>query len=167
MWAAEDSRALLCVTATGQLIVPTDRVPCGHGGACGRIFPKTSERAKEPAPAHKTRMNQGVGVGKNPFPNLAGFPGIARSLNRHINHHRGSDDIPPRHVPPEAAVLGIAAIVAHDEIRVRGNVIGIAALVAVHRILKIRLLEGLSPPPPPPPPKLPPVAPANPPTPPA
>src|SRR5258708_11144836 len=75
---------------------------------------------------------------------LPWLPGLRRSLQRHVNHHRRSDDVLSWHAADEAAVVGILPVVAHDEIAVRGNSVGSMQFVRPADSLGIILGELLS-----------------------
>src|SRR5260370_18446041 len=69
-------------------------------------------------------MEERVGISEKAFTNLPRLPGFGRNVQRHVNHDGSADDIVARDAAPEAAVIGIAAIVAHGEITIVGNAIG-------------------------------------------
>src|ERR1700730_13799850 len=82
-------------------------------------------------PAHQTRMNQRVRVGKEALANLPGLPGVGRDVERHIYHYRRADNIFAWNAAPEAAVVRIAAIVAHHEITVVRNFVRLPQIVRI------------------------------------
>src|SRR5882762_4079054 len=95
-------------------------------GGTRRLFSQTSfqqklKSSKNSVPAHDAGMQQSIRVGIKPFLDLAGLPSFRRNIQRHVNQDRGSDDVFSRNAAPEAAVIGISAIVAHHEITIRGN----------------------------------------------
>src|SRR6266851_10450565 len=63
-------------------------------------------------------MNQRAGIRKKSFANLAGLPGTGGHVERHIDHDRSTDDVIARDAAPEAAIVGIGAVVTHGEITV-------------------------------------------------
>src|ERR1700688_2758249 len=78
---------------------------------------------KQSSPSHATGMQDGVGIRKKTLPNLPRLPGIRWRIQRHINHHRRADNILARNAAPEAAVIGVAAVVAHHKITIVGDFI--------------------------------------------
>ena len=68
-------------------------------------------------------MKQSVGIGKGAFADLSGFPGVRRGVEGHIDHNRRTD-ILARDATPEAAVVGVSAIVTHHEITVFRDFVG-------------------------------------------
>src|SRR5579864_5019493 len=88
--------------------------------AASRRTPKL-KRAEDPPPAHFAGMQDGVGIGEEALAKLARFPGFRGNVERHVDHDRSSDNVVARDAAPEAAVVRIGAIVAHDEITVGRN----------------------------------------------
>src|ERR1700688_2226719 len=86
---------------------------------------------KQSSPSHATGMQDSVGVRKKTLPNLPWLPGVRRRIQRHINHHRRANNILTRNAAPEAAVIRVAAIVAHHKITIVGNFIGRVELVGL------------------------------------
>src|ERR1700736_4955057 len=82
-----------------------------------------SKYVKQSSPSHTTGMQDSVGIGKKTFPNLSWLPGIRWRVQRHINHHRRADNVLARNAAPEAAVIRVAAVVAHHKITIVGNFI--------------------------------------------
>src|SRR5260370_25335173 len=80
-------------------------------------------------PAHQSRMHERIRVGTEALANLAGLPGVRRVVERHIYHHRRSNNILAWNAAPEPAVVGIAAIVAHHEIAVVRNIVRLPQIV--------------------------------------
>src|SRR5258708_33146646 len=72
---------------------------------------------EQPAPADGAGMNDRVSVGEEPGADIA-VPGVARSVQRHINEYRRAENIIARHAALIAGVERILAIVAHDEVAV-------------------------------------------------
>src|SRR5689334_13592236 len=70
-------------------------------------------------------------------------PWLRRSVNRGINHDRGTNNVGTRDTSLKAAVERIAAIVAHDEITVRRDGVGKHVLFSLERRAKQRRLAGL------------------------
>src|SRR5260370_12318250 len=89
-------------------------------------------------------MQQGVCVGEKTLANLSRLPSFRRNIQRHVNHDGRSDDVLSRDAAPEAAVVGISAIVSHDEITVRRNLVRCAQLVGLPRATG-RFFTSLSP----------------------
>src|SRR3984957_4791601 len=92
---------------------------------------------KQSSPSHAAGMQDSVGVRKKTLPNLPWLPGVRRRIQRHINHHRRANNIFARNAAPEAAVIRVAAIVAHHEITIVGNFIRGVQLIGFtgsHRI---------------------------------
>src|SRR5712671_4729035 len=79
------------------------------------------KRSEQSSPAYQARMHQGIRVCKEALANLAGLPRIGRYIEGHVNHDRRTDNVIARNAVPEAAVVGIAAIVAHHKIGIRRN----------------------------------------------
>src|SRR5713101_9325158 len=75
--------------------------------------PGNLECPENPLPADDARMEDGVRIGEEALANLSRLPGFGGDVQRHINQHRRADDIPARDAAPEAAVVGISAVVAH------------------------------------------------------
>src|SRR5450432_389374 len=69
-------------------------------------------------------MDHGAGVSEKTLARLAGFPGVGRHIEGHVDHHRRANDVVARNAAPEAAIVGIGAIVTHREITIVRNVIG-------------------------------------------
>src|SRR5438309_7615125 len=84
----------------------------------------TLECPENPVPAHDSGMQEGIRVGKKPLANLSWLPSLRRSIQRHVNPDRRSDNVVSRDAAPEAAVVGISPIVGHHEVTVRGNRVG-------------------------------------------
>src|SRR6266436_9753112 len=82
-------------------------------------------------PANQAGVHQRVRVGEKSLANLAGLPGVRRNVERHIDHHRRSDDVVARHAAPKTAVVRVAAIVAHHKITVGGHCEGLAQVVGL------------------------------------
>src|ERR1700740_1421461 len=78
---------------------------------------------EEAPPAHDAGMQEGVGVGEEALANRAGFPGVLRSVERHVNHHRSANDVAARDAAPEAAVERVAAVITQGEITILRNVV--------------------------------------------
>src|SRR5574340_441497 len=74
------------------------------------------KNVEQPPPANFAGMQQSIGVGEKALADFAGVPRFRRGIERHVDHHRRADDIVARHAAPEAAVVGILAVVAHGEI---------------------------------------------------
>src|SRR5438045_9626240 len=68
-------------------------------------------------------MNQRASIREKAFANLAGLPSVLRDIQRHVDHHWGADDVAARNAAPEAAVVRIAAVIAHREITIFWNMI--------------------------------------------
>src|SRR5882757_9618793 len=133
-----------------------------RGGSAARYFvlPGTIslKSPEQSLPAHQAGMDQRIRVSKKALANLAGFPGVRRNVERHIYHHRRADYVFARHATPKAAVVGIAAIVAHHEITIVRNfdrgmqVVGIGAAGgvaffkpgAVHPYGAVANIDGIS-----------------------
>src|SRR6267154_690809 len=79
------------------------------------------KRSEQSSPAYQARMHQGIRVCKEALANLSGLPRIGRYIEGHVNHDRRTDNVIARNAVPEAAVVGIAAIVAHHKIGIRRN----------------------------------------------
>src|SRR5581483_10219274 len=88
------------------------------GGTRGRQPAATSKRAKDASPANHAWVQHGIDIGVDAFADLAGLPGIRRNIERHINQDRSANDVFARDNAPETAVVGIGAVIAHDEIRI-------------------------------------------------
>src|SRR6266446_8578809 len=84
------------------------------------------KRPENPTPADYAGMQDGVRIGKKPYLNLARIPGPGRRVQRHVNHHGRSDNVLSRDAAPEAAVEGIVTIVAHGQVTIRWNLVGVA-----------------------------------------
>ena len=78
--------------------------------------PSGSERPEQASPAHGAWMDDGIRIGIKSFANLSGLPSLLPDVERHIDHHRRSDNVVPRNAAPETAIVGIAAIVSHYKI---------------------------------------------------
>src|SRR2546429_6697965 len=76
-------------------------------------------------------MQQGVCVSEKTLANLSRLPSFLRNIQRHVNHDGRSDDVLSGDAAPEATVVGISAIVSHDEIAIRGNLVRCAQLVGL------------------------------------
>src|SRR5437879_7806036 len=93
----------------------------------------TLKSPEQSLPANQARMHQRVRVGKKALANLPGLPSVWGNIERHIYHHGRADNVVARHGAPEAAVIGVSAVVAHHEIRIVWNfewllqVVGIGA----------------------------------------
>src|SRR5215468_9849531 len=72
---------------------PPDPIGIREGGAY------ILKHMKQPAPADRPRMNQGISVGEEPGHDVA-VPGIAGRVQRHIDEHRGAEDVFARHTSP-------------------------------------------------------------------
>src|ERR1700693_2771502 len=124
-----------------------DAITCG--GCSGNLtvggweFPQ-SKYVKQSAPAHATGMQYGVGIRKKTLANLPRLPGVGWRIQRHINHHRRADNILARHAAPEAAVIRVAAVVAHHKITIVRNFIRRVQLVGLTGSHGIRLGELLA-----------------------
>src|SRR5882762_2962753 len=96
-----------------------------EGGSTARYFVLLGtislKSPEQSLPAHQAGMDQRIRVSKKALANLAGFPSVGRNVERHIYHHRRADYVFARHATPKAAVVGIAAIVAHHEITIVRN----------------------------------------------
>src|SRR5579859_130948 len=103
-----------------------------------------SERAEDPPPAHFAGMQDGVGIGEEALAKLAGLPGFRRNVEGHVDHYWRADDVVARDAAPEAAVVGIGAIVAHDEIAIRGNLVRHAQIVRLGGTGGVFLVEALA-----------------------
>src|SRR5580704_4877696 len=102
-----------------------------------------SKRSEQALPSHGTRMDDSIRIGFKSLANLSGLPGILPDIERHINHDRRADNVISRNTTPEAAVIGIAAIVAHHKITFVRNCEGklqVARLAAAKRIVFAELL---------------------------
>ena len=98
---------------------------------------------KQSSPSHATGMQDSVSVRKKTLPNLPWLPGVGRRIQRHINHHWRANNILARNTAPEAAVIRVAAIVAHHKITIVGNFIWgvqLIGLASSHRIWLSELL---------------------------
>ena len=102
------------------------------------------KNVKQSLPAHAAGMQDGIGVGEETLANLAGFPGVGRRVERHVDHHRRTNYILARDAAPEAAVVRVAAIVAHHKIAIVGDLIGSVQLIRLAGAERIRLGEFLS-----------------------
>src|ERR1700680_3554683 len=98
---------------------------------------------KQSSPSHATGMQDSVGIGKKTLPNLPWLPGVRRRIQRHINHHRRANNILARNAAPEAPVIRVAAIVAHNKIPIVGNFIRGVQLIRLAGPHRIRLSELL------------------------
>src|ERR1700693_3662087 len=78
---------------------------------------------KQSSPSHAAGMQDSVGICKKTLPNLPWLPRVRRRIQRHINHHWRPNNILARNAAPEAAVIRVAAIVAHYKITIVGNFI--------------------------------------------
>src|ERR1700731_3707997 len=94
---------------------------------------------KQSSPSHATGMQDSVGVRKKTLPNLPWLPGVRWRIQRHINHHRRANNILARNAAPEAAVIGVAAVVAHHKITIVGDFIRRVQLIGLARTHGIRL----------------------------
>ena len=74
-----------------------------------------SKRFKQPAPAYRAGMQKSVGISREARAYSAGFPGVAGGVDGRVDHYRCADDIFARNAADEAAVVGVAAVVAHNE----------------------------------------------------
>src|SRR5581483_10120220 len=83
-----------------------------------------SERPEKSSPPDTPRMDEHAGVREKTRAVLAGLPGIGRRIQGHVNQHGRTDDVAARNATPEAAVIGILAIVAHHEITFVRNAVG-------------------------------------------
>src|SRR6267154_3137278 len=96
-----------------------------RGGSAARYFVLLGtislKSPEQSLPAHQAGMDQRIRVSKKALANLAGFPGVGRNVERHIYHHRRADYVFAGHATPKAAVVGIAAIVAHHKITIVRN----------------------------------------------
>src|ERR1700688_411757 len=99
---------------------------------------------KQSSPSHATGMQDSVGVRKKTLPNLPWLPGVGRRIQRHINHHWRANNILARNTAPEAAVIRVAAIVAHYKITIIGNFIRGVQLIGLAGSHYIRLGEFLT-----------------------
>src|ERR1700692_3584803 len=94
---------------------------------------------KQSSPSPATGMQYSVGVPKKTLPNLPWLPGVGRRIQRHINHHWRANNILARNTAPEAAVIRVAAIVAHYKITIIGNFIRGVQLIGLAGSHCIRL----------------------------
>src|SRR6202043_3749442 len=106
-------------------------------------FPQ-SKYMKQSSPSHATGMQDGVGIRKKTLANLPRLPRVRRRIQRHINHHRRPDNILARNAAPEAAVVRIAAVVAHHEITIVGNFIRCVKLIRLASPHGVRFGELLT-----------------------
>ena len=81
-------------------------------------------RFEKPFPTDAARMEERPGVGQEAVGDIA-VPGVLGPFDRHVNGYRSADDVLARHGPPETTVIGVAPIVAHYEIGIRRNTIGV------------------------------------------
>src|SRR3984893_17106083 len=95
------------------------------------------KRSEQSSPAYQARMHQGIGGRKEALANLSGWPRIGRYIEGHVNHDRRTDNVIARNALPEAAVVGIAAIVAHHKIAIRRH------FVRHLQIVRIRTTNGV------------------------
>src|SRR6202171_3341958 len=89
-------------------------------------------------------MQDGIGIGKKTLANLTRFPGVRGRVKRHINDHRGADNIITRNAAPEAAIVRIAAVIAHHKIAIVGDLVRRAELVRFDGTVSIILGESLA-----------------------
>src|ERR1700722_14266147 len=82
---------------------------------------RNSKRVKQSPPTYFAGMQNGAGIREKTFANLAGFPGIGGHIERHVNHHWRADNVFARNAAPEAAIVGVGAVVAHREIAIVRN----------------------------------------------
>src|ERR1700674_4744549 len=106
-------------------------------------FPQ-SKYMKQSSPSHATGMQDGVGIRKKTLANLPRLPRVRRRIQRHINHHRRPDNILARNTAPEAAVVRVAAVVAHHKITIVGNFIRRVQLIGLTGPYGIRFGELLA-----------------------
>src|ERR1700730_3915020 len=75
-------------------------------------------------------MEKHFAVSHGARPELAWLPGLWRSLERHVNHYRRSNDIFPRDTTDKATVVGILAVVPHDKVAVSRDFVGSSQFVS-------------------------------------
>src|SRR5215472_2537768 len=102
-----------------------------------------SKRMEQSLPADQARVQQGTGISQETFANLPRFPGIRTDIQRHVNHHRCADDVIARDATPEAAVIRIAAVVAHHEVTVVGDLVSGMQFIGLGTTDGVILLELL------------------------
>src|SRR5580704_15922347 len=81
------------------------------------------EKVKEALPANAAGMNQTACVGGEAFHQVARLPCVRarfawgfRGVHGKVNHYRNADERVARRESPEAAVIGVATIIAHHKI---------------------------------------------------
>src|SRR5690242_19236712 len=103
-----------------------------------------SERAEDPPPAHFAGMQDGVGIGKEALAKLAGLPGFRRNVEGHVDHDGRADDVVARNAAPEAAVVGIGAVISHDEVAVSRHFVGHFEIVRLGGTGGVSFVEALA-----------------------
>ncbi len=76
---------------------------------------------EESSPAHAAGMNQDAEIGAKALADVAGLPDFIWCFHGHVNEKGSANEIGAGDVAPEAAVVGIVAVVSHDKIFVRRN----------------------------------------------
>src|SRR5579859_3752355 len=84
--------------------------------AAGTIESPGLERSEQPVPADLAGMSKNRQIGCQALADMAGLPNAVGRINGHKDEPGRGDDVLARHKTPVAAVIRIAAIVAHDEI---------------------------------------------------
>src|SRR5579871_1590066 len=79
------------------------------------------EKVEDPAPAYLAGMDNRIGINRDSIEYGAGTPGLARRINRHINHYGRADDVIARNAADESAVERILPVVSHQEIAIFGD----------------------------------------------
>jgi len=104
--------------------------PAGSGDAdfVGTVNLKKSEQS---FPAYQAGVHQRIRVGEKSLANLAGLPGVRRNVERHIDHHRRSDNVVARHAAPKTAVVRVARLSPIQKITVGGHCEGLAQVVGL------------------------------------
>src|ERR1700731_4186361 len=82
-----------------------------------------SEGVKQALPAHRGWVYQHVGVGNKTVDDVARLPCAGVRIYRHVDHHRGADEVFTRNATPEAAIVRISSIVTHRKITVVRNAV--------------------------------------------
>src|ERR1700676_5504854 len=99
----------------GRILAAAGRVRQLYFVLPGTISLKSPEQS---LPAHQAWMHQRVRIRKEALANLPGLPCVRRNIEGHVDHDGRADNVFARHGTPEAAVIGVPAVVAHHEIRV-------------------------------------------------
>src|ERR1700682_1064323 len=95
-------------------------------------------------PTDHARIHKRVRIGEKTLTNLPGVPGVSRRFHRHVNKHRRADNCGARHESPVATIVGVVAIVSHNEIIFRRYLEGAKMLIRVHRLQDIGFALALT-----------------------